>query len=106
MREHRLECGCVVGYEGRRTGYGMKFSHCDKHGASERRQHATVTYPVSHLLAAEVMRLANVRKAAIRECADIVEDYGTRANLAGQHVQNDTARFLADALRALLGGRE
>jgi len=46
---------------------------------------------------------ANVRRAAIEECLAVVDDYAARANVKGLHVQNDTARFLADALRALLG---
>lgn len=43
--------------------------------------------------------LLDVKRETREEDVAICEDYETRANLKGMHVQYDTARFLANAIK-------
>ena len=38
-------------------------------------------------------------RAAYMRCAEIAEQYATDANLKGMHIQNDTARYIAELIK-------
>ena len=103
MSEHKFPCGCVVSFARRSvellTDYSTGFRRCPEHAGARKE----ATYPSSHLMAEEIVRLA-IPTPAVRAVVEAWREYDAPVHALPMSERWPPLKHALDALAKEVGG--